>query len=122
MNHSSSGVQNKRNYFMKGGCKDFDDYYSTWEGYRDTTLNPRTADWSSTAAQVAGFHLLIKNNGNRTATYTIINEAGSESFFGGRYTGIQNRTSSTGSRRTITQTFQWTERTECGMGASGGCH
>ena len=74
------------------------------------------------ALQVGGFHIIIKNNGNGTATYTITNEAGTKSFFGGPVTNISNRTSSTGPMSTITQTFEWTERTECGMGASGGCH
>jgi hypothetical protein len=99
----------------KTGCKSTNKgNYGTGEAYWDSTLNPLTADLSSTAAQVGGFAgASVINNGNGTATYTITNVAGTHSFF---LHAVQNRTGSMGPMRNIIQTFQWTEPIpkECG--------
>ncbi len=105
---NSIGVNNLRERFYKEGCKGFRrGGYGTIEAYWDTTVNPFTADWSSTSAQVGGFAgTTVINNGNGTVTFTITNVAGTHSFF---LHAVPDRKSSTGSMRNITQTFQWTE-------------
>ncbi len=104
---NSIGIQNLRNEFRQGGCKSLGKgKYGTVEAYWDTTVNPLTADLSSTAAQVGGFASASVINNNGTVTFTITNVAGTYSFF---LHAVPNRTSNTGSMRSITQTFQWTE-------------
>ncbi len=109
----SLGVQKLRDRFKKGGCKSLTNgEYGTYEAYWETTINPLTADWSSTAAQVGGFAgASVTNNGNGTVTFSITNVAGAHSFF---LHLVPNRTSSSGRMRNITQTFQWTEPDPCG--------
>jgi RHS repeat-associated protein len=105
---NSQGVQDLRNRFFRGKCKSIRrGAYGTYEAYWDTSVNPFTADWSSTAAQVGGFAgASVIDNGDGTATYTIVNVAGTHSFF---LHAVPNRSSSTGPMRSIRQTFQWTE-------------
>lgn len=104
----SQGVQNLRDRFYNGKCKSFGrGEYDTYEAYWNTSVNPATADWSNTAAQVGGFAgASVVNNGNGTVTYTIGNVAGAHSFF---LHVVPNRSSNTGPMRSIKQTFQWTE-------------
>ena len=64
--------------------------------------------WARTEFQVGGFGgASAVNNGDGTVTFTIPNDAGAKSFL---YGVAPNRTSKTGPMRTISQTFQWTER------------
>ena len=94
--------------FHNGGAQGVERFgYGTGAAYRDTVINPMTADWSSTAFQVGGFAgATATNNGNGTATFTIPNVAGTHSFF---YHAVPDRQGTTGPMRTINQTFQWTE-------------
>lgn len=103
---NSPGANALRNDFYAGGGKNF--IYGSEQAAWDTLLNPFTADWSSTAAQVGGFAgASAINNGNETVTFTITNVAGTYSFF---YHQVPDRSGTTGPMRNITQTFQWTER------------
>lgn len=105
---NSPGVNKLRDAFNRGGCKSQNNLsYDTYEAYWDTTVNPFTADWSSTAAEVGGFAgASIVNNGNGTATFTIPNTSGTHSFF---LHLVPDRKSPTGPMSNIYQTFQWTE-------------
>ena len=115
----SVAAQKMRDAFVAGGCKGVSGFtYQTGEAYWDTIANPRTADWSSTAAQVGGFAgASVVNSGNGTITITIRNKAGAQSFF---YHVAPNAPWTNGPLRTISQTFQWTEATPsgCGTGAA----
>lgn len=85
--------------------------YSTTQAAWDTVINPATADWSSTSAQVGGFAgASAINNGNGTVTFTIPNVAGTRSFF---YHAVSDRTATTGMMSNINQRFQWTENIGC---------
>lgn len=99
--------------FYSGGMQDITGHGFAYGSYRalwETVLNPATADWSSTAAQVGGFAgATAVNNGNGTVTFTIPNTAGAHSFFYHR-SFIHNRSSAIGPLTNINQTFQWTER------------
>ena len=77
----SVAAQKMRDAFVAGGCKGVSGFtYQTGEAYWDTIANPRTADWSSTAAQVGGFAgASVVNSGNGTITITIRNKAGAQS-------------------------------------------
>jgi hypothetical protein len=105
---NSPGANALRDAFNEGGGEDVLGFnYGTGQAAWDTLLNPSTADWSSTGAQVGGFGgASAVNNGNGTVTFTIPNQAGTQSFF---YHAVSNRSGTTGPGRTITQTFQWTE-------------
>jgi len=82
--------------------------YGTGEAAWDTLINPKTADWSSTAAQIGGYAgATAVNNGDGTVTYTIPNVAGAHSFF---YHELPDRDSPDGPMSNVYQTFQWTEK------------
>jgi len=104
----SIGAKNLRDAFNKGGCQNQKNVgYGTVQAYWDTTINPMTADWSDTSAQVGGWAgATAVNNGDGTVTFTIPNVAGTHSFF---LHLIPNRRSPTGPMSNITQTFQWPE-------------
>ena len=80
--------------------------YGTGVAYWDTIVtNPK--NWSSTALQVGGFGgASVVNNGDGTATFTIINVAGTKSFF---YHIVPDLSSPSGPMHNVTQTFIWTE-------------
>jgi len=109
---NSPGANALRGAFYEGGCKDIKDSpdfrYETRQAAWDTLINPFTADWSNTAAQVGGFSRPSAiNNGDGTVTFTPIkNVAGTRSFF---YHRVRDRRGTRGPMRNITQTFQWTE-------------
>jgi hypothetical protein len=105
---NSPGGKKLRDAFYKNGCKNVSNFgYGTSEAATDTLLNPCTADWSGTGAQVGGFRgATAMDNGDGTATFTIPNVAGTHSFF---YHLVPDRSSTTGLGRNINQTFQWTE-------------
>lgn len=106
---NSPGASALRNDFNAGGGQNF--AYGTSQATFDTVLNPSTADWSSTAAQVGGFAgASAVNNGNGTVTFSITNVAGANSFF---YHAVPNRSGTSGPMRNIKQTFQWTEPMQC---------
>jgi hypothetical protein len=105
---NSIGAEKLRGKFYKEHCRGFSNgAYGTVEAYWDTTINPFTLDWSSTAAQVGGFGgATATNNGNGTVTFSIPNSAGTHSFFlhippDMPWTDVP--------MRTIDQQFQWTE-------------
>ncbi|HAF15738.1 MAG TPA: hypothetical protein DCK99_19005 [Blastocatellia bacterium] len=105
---NSPGADALRDDFYNTGCEGvrrFD--YGSGRAAWDTLLNPWTADWSSTGAQVGGFaRATAVNNGDGTVTFTIPNTAGANSFF---YHAVPDRTGTTGPMRNINQTFTWTE-------------
>jgi RHS repeat-associated protein len=118
---NSRGVNQLRDTFNQDGCKSQRHLsYGTFEAYWDTVANPFTADWSNTAAEVGGFGgASIINNGNGTATFTIPNTSGTNSFF---LHAVPNRQSPTGPMSNIYQTFQWTEPLQTNMsGRKSGC-
>ena len=98
--------------FVQGGCRSGTFDYPSGRAWFDTLVNPVTADWFGTPAQVGGFGgAQITNNGDGTAHVQINNNAGSNSFV---YHAVPNRTSSTGPMRTIHQQFNWTASTPLG--------
>ncbi|HXT38949.1 MAG TPA: RHS repeat-associated core domain-containing protein, partial [Candidatus Angelobacter sp.] len=105
---NSPGGQAMRDKFYKGGCKDFNNgNYGTGRAAWDTLVNPSTADWSGTGAQVGGFGgATATDNGNGTVTFCIPNVAGTHSFF---YHIVPDRSGTTGPGRNIKQTICWTE-------------
>jgi RHS repeat-associated protein len=109
---SSTGADFLRQSFVNNGCiNTYNLEYNTGTAYYDTLLNPYTADWSSTAAEVGGFGgASVVINGDGTVTYTIVNLSGTKSFF---FHLVPDRTGTTGWMRTITQTFQWAEPSPC---------
>ncbi|MBR4172611.1 MAG: RHS repeat-associated core domain-containing protein [Kiritimatiellae bacterium] len=94
--------------FATNHCQSIPNFtYQTFKAAIDTVINPYTADWGSTAAQVGGFDgATAINNGDGTVTYTIPNTAGTRSFF---YHILSDRTSRHGPMRSVRQTFTWTE-------------
>lgn len=110
---SSPGGTGLRDAFYAGGCKDKRSFsYGTGRAAWDTLLNPYTADWGGTGAQVGGFAgASATNNSNGTVTFTIPNVAGTHSFF---YHVVPNRKGTTGPMRSINQRFQWTEKIDEG--------
>jgi len=108
MQHSP-GANALREAFYEGGGKDIKSFsYGTVQAAKDTVLNPKTADWSETSAQVGGFGgATAKNNGDGTVTFTVKNVAGAKSFF---YHLLPDRKGTEGPMRNIKQTFQWTEK------------
>jgi len=106
---NSLGADALRNDFYRHGCSERRGFvYDTWPAAWDTLVNPATADWSGTAAQVGGYASAnAVNNGDGTVTFTIPNIAGTKSFF---YHNISDRSGLTGPMRNISQTFQWTEK------------
>ena len=118
----SIGADRLRQFFYNKKCKDVPNYgYGTARAAWDTLLNPRTADLSSTAAQVGAWGPgSAKNNGNGTVTFTIKNKAGTNSFF---YHVVPDRKSPTGMGSNIYQTFQWTEPIQpSGQKDDGNCN
>jgi len=106
--NNSPGGQAMRDKFYNGGCKNFNDgSYGTYRAYWETVINPFSADWGSTAAQVGGFAgASATDNGDGTATFCIPNVAGTHSFF---LHFPSNRSSPTGPGSSIKQTICWTE-------------
>ncbi len=119
---NSPGGNKLRDAFYNNGCKNVNNFgYGTMEAAKDTALHP--SQWSSTAFQVGGFGgASAVDNGDGTATFTIQNKAGTESFFGhylqffDKSINVPDRSSNTGPMRNIYQNFQWTEpidKSEC---------
>jgi RHS repeat-associated protein len=105
---NSPGVEQMRQQFEQNGEQTTTNMsYGTFQAYWDTTVNPFTADWSNTAAEVGGWGgASVTNNGDGTATYYIPNTSGTHSFF---LHLVPDRQSPTGPMRNIYQKFQWTE-------------
>lgn len=105
----SDGVAILRDRFYSQGCRNVESYdYDTGDAAWNTIINPLTRDLSSTATQVGGYgRATAMKNGNGTVTFTIRNIAGASSFF---YHLINDKKSSTGPFRSITQMFSWTEQ------------
>lgn len=105
---NSPGATKLRNEFYANGRKDLKaGSYGTFRAAWETGPCAPT-HWDKAEAQVGGFGgATVKNNGDGTATFTIINEAGLRSF---SYHRLENRESDTGKMRTIYQIFQWTEK------------
>jgi len=105
----SPGANALREAFYSEGGKDIKSFaYGTLQAAKDTVLNPKSADWSDTSAQVGGFGgAQAKNNGDGTVTFTVKNVAGAKSFF---YHMLPDRKGTEGSMSNIKQTFQWTEK------------
>jgi hypothetical protein len=96
-----------RKQFTAAGEQNVRVDYATGRAFVDTIANPNTANWSSTAMQVGGFAgATVRNNGDGTASFSIINVAGANSFF---YHVAPNNTNSSGPMHNVTQTFTWTE-------------
>ena len=55
----SPGVGTMRDQFYKNGCKTLNVPYDTYRAYWDTIVNPFTAKWSSTAAEVGGWRSFL---------------------------------------------------------------
>ena len=113
---ASRGADLMRRAFWRNKCQTTKRIgYSTPRAYWDTTANPLTADYSSTAWEVGGFDgAQVINNGNGTATYRITNVSGTHSFW---YHLVPNRKSKYGPMRSIKQHFSWTEPlARCGCG------
>lgn len=117
---NSPGVDRLRQYFYNKNCQNVTRYgYGTGSAAWDTVLNPYTADWSSTAAQVGGWGpASATNNGNGTVTYQIYNKAGTNSFF---YHLVPDLTAPIGPMTNVQQIFTWTETIQT-SGHKCGCH
>ena len=104
----SVAAQKMRRAFVQNGCAGLKAFtYDTFEAFWDTVVFPRTADWSSTAAQVGGFAgASVSRNGDGSITIRVPNEAGARSFF---YHAVPNVPWKEGPLRTIYQEFEWTE-------------
>ena len=103
----SPGAGVMRTQFTAAGGQNVRVNYGTGQAFVDTIANPFTANWSGTGMQVGGFGgATVRNNGDGTATFTITNVAGANSFF---YHAIDNRTAPSGPMTNVTQTFIWTE-------------
>jgi RHS repeat-associated protein len=113
----SVAAQQMRDAFQKAGCKGVKGLnYGTFQAYWDTTANPFTADWGSTAFEVGGFGGgSVVNNGDGTATYSFPNTSGTHSFW---LHAVPDRTSPTGPMRNINQKFSWTEPVPSNCGCS----
>ncbi|QGM44964.1 RHS repeat-associated core domain-containing protein [Methylocystis heyeri] len=85
-------------------------YYSR-TAFWDTLINPKTADWGSTAAEVGGWAgATITDNSNGLITFRIHNESGIRSW-----THLfPNSPLTWGPFRTIIQDFEWSELKQCG--------
>ena len=117
---NSPGVDRLRQFFYNKNCQNVTNYgYGTPSAAWDTLLNPYTADWSSTAAQVGGWGpASATNNGNGTVTYQIYNKAGTNSFF---YHLVPDLTAPIGPMTNVEQIFTWTETIPT-SGRKCGCH
>ncbi len=81
-------------------------HHETFEAFLETIVNPRTANWKSTAMQVGGYrNAKITNNGDGTMTIRITNVAGAKSFF---YHLLPNLPGKTGPMHNVEQVFEWT--------------
>jgi RHS repeat-associated protein len=110
----SPGAAALRAKFARRGCRTLRDFaYDSGTAWWETLVDPETADWTSTAAQVGGFAgASATNNGDGTVTYHIPNVGGTHSFF---YHAAPDRSSLMGPMRNIYQDFTWTERlSQCG--------
>jgi RHS repeat-associated protein len=105
---ASIAAQKMRDAFIQSRCYGVKNFtYGTFEAYWDTTANPLTLDWSSTAFEVGGFAGgSVISNGDGTATFHFRNVSGTHSFW---LHLVPDRTSPTGSMRNIDQQFTWKE-------------
>ena len=118
---SSPGVNKMRDLFYAKSGSDVQDYgYGTLNAAIGTLLNPKTADWGSTAAQVGAWNNgKVTNLGNGYAAFSVSNSATVNSLLYHIGDAVQtltfglvpataiNRT--TGPLGSIKQTFEWTE-------------
>jgi hypothetical protein len=106
-NINSIGANRMRQHFYNKKCQNVTNFaYSTYRAAWDTVLNPFTADWSSTAAQVGAWGPgSAANNGNGTVSFTIENKAGLNSFFSHLAPDVDGP----GPWTNIYQYFEWTE-------------
>jgi len=113
----SPGAAVMRTQFYAAGGQNVTVNYGTGQAAWDTIVtNP--LNWSSTALQVGGFGgATVVNNGNGSATFTIVNVAGTHSFF---YHVVPNSSSNSGPMHNVTQTFIWTEPVRSSSPAPGG--
>ena len=104
----SPGAEKLRREFYHNLCRDTSDVtYGTGEAFVNTIAGGTF--FSDTSDQVAGFGgASAKVNPDGTVTFTISNKAGRYSFLLHRC--ADRPPGSTGSMRTIYQTFQWTEK------------
>jgi hypothetical protein len=101
-------TRERQGYYSEGGPLKREFGHNTLHAYWETIANPLTANWKSTAMQVGGYAgATIKNNNDGTATFTIQNTAGANSFF---LHVVPNIRRSSGPMSNIRQTFRWTER------------
>jgi len=105
----SVAAKKMRDAYTQAGCKTINQFaYGTFEAYWDTTANPSTLNWGSTAFEVGGFGGgSIVNNGDGTATFSFPNVSGTHSFW---FHVVPDRKSPTGAMRSIKQRFTWTEK------------
>ncbi len=104
----SHNVNQQRNKFQAQGAPPTAEFlHNTVDAYIDTLVNPRTANWHSTAMQVGGYRgATITNNNDGTATYNIRNVAGANSFFLHMAPNLPN---TSGPMHNVEQIFRWTE-------------
>ncbi len=101
---ASSPIKQLRKKFYDNGAKSILRHeYTSWTAYRETAWKI-----TETEAQVGGFGngSSLVNNGNGTMTFTIVNDAGTHSFW---FHAVEDRLCEDCSMRTIHQTFKWTE-------------
>lgn len=101
---NSPGAAMMRRQFQAANGQNVRVNYGTGRAFWETGVKGRL---SSTAFEVGGFGgATAVNNGNGTATFTITNVSGANSFF---YHILPDRSSPTGPMHNVTQTFIWTE-------------
>ncbi len=101
---NSPGATGMRNTFYLNNLRSQERLtYSTGRAYVETIFNPATANWKGTAMQVGGFGgATVTNNNDGTATFTIKNTAGANSFF---LHVVPNIRRSSGPMSNVRQTF-----------------
>jgi hypothetical protein len=94
-------------FYAKGAPKEGTKFnYGTFQAFWETIVDPRTANWKSTAMQVGGYDgATVTNNGDATMTIRIKNTAGANSFF---YHLLPNQTREIGPMHSVKQIFEWT--------------
>jgi hypothetical protein len=99
----SPGANVMRQRFYANGEQSTNNlFFGTGQAYVSTVYDPY-----NTAFQVGGFAgASVVNNGDGTATYTITNVAGENSFF---YHMVPDDPAPSGPMSNVTQVFQWTE-------------